>query len=477
MRSRRHSPRESTPMSRQGPLTPEGVFPHIPFPACGSYPVRLGNAVRPLIDGLPAFRRIGEAIEEARHSVWLTVAFYAPDFRIPGDRGSLFDVLDRAVDRGLDVRVIFWRPNPESSSFGRTFPGSPANRDLLRSRGSRFRARWDRAHGSYLQHQKSWLVDAGESSEVAFVGGINLTAQALGSPGHSEGHRHDVYVEVRGPAATDVHHNFVQRWNEASERALDDGRWGHAADDQLSFPFRLSAPRGQTLVQIQRNVHAERYRDGHPSPEASSYNIAGGERTILDQYVQAIGAARETIYIENQAIPVPPIAVALENALKRGVEVVILVPADPETHVRAARRNPERKPLFHQVAALGRYERFALVGIAANNATGGRNNIYVHGKIMLIDDAWATIGSCNLHANSLFGSTEMNASFWDPAVVCALRCALMEEHLGLDTAHLDARSALRLYREVARENRRRWDACEHRWQGLAYRLDPTTYGE
>ena len=197
-------------MSRQGPLTPEGVFPHIPFPACGSYPVRLGNAVRPLIDGLPAFRRIGGAIEEARHSVWLTVAFYAPDFRIPGDRGSLFDVLDRAVDRGLDVRVIFWRPNPESSSFGRTFPGSPANRDLLRSRGSRFRARWDRAHGSYLQHQKSWLVDAGESSEVAFVGGINLTAQALGSPGHSEGHRHDVYVEVRGPAATDVHHNFVQ---------------------------------------------------------------------------------------------------------------------------------------------------------------------------------------------------------------------------------------------------------------------------
>jgi hypothetical protein len=78
MRSRRLWPRESTPMSRQGPLTPEGVFPHIPFPACGSYPVRLGNAVRPLIDGLPAFRRIGGAIEEARHSIWLTVAFYAP---------------------------------------------------------------------------------------------------------------------------------------------------------------------------------------------------------------------------------------------------------------------------------------------------------------------------------------------------------------------------------------------------------------
>lgn len=103
--------------------------PHIPFPSSGSYPVRAGNAVRPLVDGVPAFHRINEAIEEARHRVWLTVAFFADDFRMPG--GSLFDVLDRAVARGLDVRVIFWRPNPESSRLGRTFAGSQADRDML----------------------------------------------------------------------------------------------------------------------------------------------------------------------------------------------------------------------------------------------------------------------------------------------------------------------------------------------------------
>ena len=85
----------------------------IPHPIIGSYPVRTGNAVRPLVDGPPAFRGIGEVIDRARHSVWLTVAFYTPDFRMPDGRGSLFDVLDRAVARGLDVRVIFWRPNPE----------------------------------------------------------------------------------------------------------------------------------------------------------------------------------------------------------------------------------------------------------------------------------------------------------------------------------------------------------------------------
>jgi cardiolipin synthase A/B len=67
---------------------PIGFQSHIPFVASGAYPVRPGNLVRPLVDGVPAFERIGEAIEDARHSVWLTVAFFAPDFRFPRPRGA-----------------------------------------------------------------------------------------------------------------------------------------------------------------------------------------------------------------------------------------------------------------------------------------------------------------------------------------------------------------------------------------------------
>ena len=36
---------------------------HIPFASTGSYPVRTGNHVRPLIDGEPAFRRICKAVD------------------------------------------------------------------------------------------------------------------------------------------------------------------------------------------------------------------------------------------------------------------------------------------------------------------------------------------------------------------------------------------------------------------------------
>jgi cardiolipin synthase len=448
---------------------------HVSPVTSGSYPARPGNLVRPLVDGVPTFRRIAEAIKAARHGIWLTVTFYASDFLFPDEEGSLFDVLDRAVARGLDVRVLFWRPNPESNQYGRTFPGSTADRELLGARGSRFKIRWDRAHAAFCQHQKSWLIDAGRPSETAFIGGINLTAKALASPGHLDGGRHDLYVEVAGPCATDVHHNFVQRWNEASERHLDDGAWGD--DGALPFPLQLSRPQGESLVQIQRMVHPGRYSDGHATPEGQPYDIAAGERSVVEQYRVAIEAARSSIYIENQALPVPEIALLLEQALKRGLEVVMLVPAEPEAHVRAARLNPERADLFDRIEALGRYPNFALVGIAALGKDRQRTAIYVHGKIMLVDDAWATIGSCNLHANSLSGHTEMNAAIWDRGVVRALRCQLLAEHLGLDTADLDDRAALALYRQVANENRVAMDEPDFVWQGLAFALSASDYGK
>jgi cardiolipin synthase len=194
-----------------------------------------------------------------------------------------------------------------------------------------------------------------------------------------------------------------------------------------------------------------------------------GERSILEQYERAIDAARRTIYIENQAIPIPRVAARLERALARGVDVVLLVPAIPEGHVYAARKNPERRALFDGVEVLGRHPGFRLVGIAALDGQE-RRPIYVHCKLMIVDDAWSTIGSCNLHANSLGGQTEMNASIWDAAVARDLRCALFQKHLGVDTTALDGVEALGLYRRIADAN----GGAD--WQGEVFTLEPQTYG-
>lgn len=440
----------------------------IPFMALASYPPRHGNALRPLVDGEPAFRRILEAVESAQRSVWLTVAFIRADFLMPDGRGSLFDVLDRAVASGLDVRALVWRPNPEAryATEGGTFGGTQSNRDYLASRDSQFRVRWDRAHAGFCQHQKCWVIDAGGPAETAFVGGINLNPRAMASPGHiGGGDIHDTYLEISGPAATDIHHNFVQRWNEASECGAEDGCWAHKGDDDLEFPMRLSAERGADLVQIQRNIHAGRYRNSQPSPGAASFDISAGECAIREQYLAALGSTRRSIYLEQQALSAPVILDGIEGALRRGVEVVALLPAEPEAKAHHARFSP-----------LAKYDNFTLSGIAATDAKGARRPIYVHDKLMLVDDAWGTIGSCNLHHNSLFGHSELNASFWAPEVARALRCQLFAEHIGEDTSSLDDVAALRRYRAVALNNKARLASGEEPWQGLAFALDPLTYG-
>jgi phosphatidylserine/phosphatidylglycerophosphate/cardiolipin synthase-like enzyme len=363
----------------------------IPPASSGSYPRRDGNLVRPLIGAAATFRRIAEAVDAARHSVWLTVTFYADDFRFPDGR-TLFDLLDQAAARGVDVRILFWRHNPETSHYGRTLWGTPAERDMLAARRSRLRIRWDRAASVYCHHQKSWLIDAGQESETAFVGGLNLTPKSYD--------RHDVYTEVTGPSATDVHHNFVERWNGASERRMPDGNWGCDASDALPLPGAPSAVRGPSPVQIQR--------------------MFGSDRSILEQYQLAIDSAQRSIYIENQAIPIPAIAERLGRALARGVEVTLLVPSVPEEYVYEARKDPARRALFEGVEALACYPGFRLAGIS----------IYVHAKLMIVDDEWATIGSCNLHAFSLGGHSEMNASIWDAAVARDLRDRLRRAHEG-----------------------------------------------
>jgi cardiolipin synthase A/B len=406
----------------------------VPFARASSYPAREGNAVRLLVDGTPAFRRICEAIECAECSVWATVAFMWPNFEMPDGRGTALDVLDRAAARGVDVRVIFWLPDDHMARFrNNAFWGSPEHIALLDERRSGIKIRWDRATPGFCQHQKSWLIDA----ETAFVGGINLNPHSMVLPGHTgEGQNHDAYLELRGPSVVDVHHNFVQRWNDASERLHVGGRWGVGSETDLTCPTRVPSPCGGTTAQVQC------------------------DRTNFDQYCAAIDAARRSIYIENQYIDFAEIVDRLDIALKRGVEVVALVPAQPDGGSTLA-----------LCASLTRHENFTLVGIAGAGVNGVRTPVYVHDKMMLVDDAWATVGSCNLHRHSLLGNSEMNVAFSDPDAVRAMRVELFTEHLSWDTSGMDDRSALQLFRAIAKENGNRRERGDHAWQGLAFILN------
>ena len=457
-----------------------GVSPaatDIPWVTSCSYPFRPGNAVRPLIDGLPAYRRIGEAVDMATRSVWVTVAFLAEGFRMPGGRGTFFELLDRAKRRGLDVRVLFWRVNPETELFGpRVFSGTAEHRQFLLERGYRFEARWDRAATGYCQHQKSWVIDAGTATETIFVGGINLNPDGMVEPGHTgTGQIHDAYVELSGPSATDVHHNFVHRWNEASEREQPDGVWPPTGGNQLPFPSSISPPRGPSWVQVQRTVPSNRYSNCPTTPGGPAADITAGERSIFDQYLDAIRAARRSIYIENQAFELLEVAKELQQALDRGVRVAILVPSEPALQARSARAQPSMSSFTEHMRLFAGCDDFTLFAISGRSPGGLRSDVYVHSKLMVVDDRWATVGSCNLHRASVAGNLELNVSVWDPHVARSLRCELMAEHLGHSVNDLDDRAALSRLRDLAHRNRRRRDEGDSAWEGLVLALDPASY--
>ncbi len=447
------------------------------FVNTGTYSTRVGNTVQLLIDGEPAFRRVCEAIETAKHSIFVTVTFMWTAFRMPDGRGTTLEVLDRAARRGLDVRLIFWRPDDETATHRRNaFWGAPEHFELLEALQPQVSIRWDRAQPGFCQHQKTWLIDAGEAGQTSFLGGINLNPNSMVAPGHfGEGQNHDLYIELVGPAVADVHHNFVQRWNESSERFNDGGRWGANADYDLEFPKRLPPEQGDAIVQIQRTIHADRYKNAQAPVNDQPFDIALGEQTNFAQYCALICAAQHSIYIENQYLETLEIVEALLEALERGVEVVLLMPAAPD--LLPTDLSPERQAFLKSRAALGGFENFSLAGIAGLGEDGCRKPIWIHSKLMLLDDTWATVGSANLHRYSMFGNAELNAAIFSSDVVRGLRVELFKEHLALDTSELDDVRALRQFKQIARANQARFLRGDHVWQGLAVALDIATYGK
>jgi cardiolipin synthase len=175
-------------------------------------------------------------------------------------------------------------------------------------------------------------------------------------------------------------------------------------------------------------------------------------------------------------VEVPEIVAALDEALGRGVEVVLLLPAVPDISLPST-ITPERMAFLEARANLASCENFTLCGIAGLGADGRRKPVYVHSKLILVDDEWASVGSCNLHHYSLFGNGELNAAFRDPATVRAMRVELFQEHIALDTCDMDDVSALLLFRQIARENRQRHERGDADWQGLAFSLDLATYAQ
>jgi len=467
----------------------------------GPYPVRPGNRVDFWIDGVPFYERLAAAFRAARTRIWAIVSFIEPAFCFP-DGTSWWDLLDESLARGVDVRVLFWR-NPGFFKTEHVFLGSPEDRAFLAARGSTWAARWDSSKDdqAHCHHQKAYVIDGGEDSAIAFVGGMVLSHATLAHPGHRSGfEKHDAFAELVGPVVADAEHNFVQRWNLAATDAEAPPWPDPARAGPLPMPQRVPAPRGEVTVQLARTIKPGLYPGTTQAPGAPPFVSGAGEATILHHYRTAFAAAKRTIYIENQHPGEASLLALLDGALARGVRVVMVVPGVPMHAIMVASREVTALAragsvvghrygeTFRRLAALGQHAGFTLVALGRTDPTNAINTvnarpgglrhreIYTHAKLCIVDGEWLTIGSANLVDLSLTQDhSELNAAVWGRESCLPLLRELVAEHTDSDTQGLEDLALLSRIATSARESR---ESLRRGGPILAgcHAIDPSGYG-
>lgn len=415
-----------------------------------------GNRFAPVIDAEAYFAELYARIRAARRSV--LVAGYDLDWRLPLLRGpgsdgtTLRAALAEAAGRGARCRVLLWAPSFAQHVLGtrawevwddaRQHP-LPGVELLLESST----AVWS------SHHQKLVVVD----SETAWVGGMDIardrwdgTAHAAGAPRDGTyGPVHDVQGRVEGPACWDVEYTFGQRWLVAEREKpyfLDPDAEEHAHASMIALGRKAARGPGA------RPGMAKRL---YPRPGSHRVQVVRtmpwlGEHGVKDMLARAFGQARQLVYVENQyAFQSAWVTRQATTALARNpaLRMLVVMPLWPDLLPVPMPGMPDRLDMRANLGELRtRFgDRVAIVGLLANGARpGAYAPIYCHAKLMVVDDAWLTIGSANLDDGSLDASTELNLSVVDTPCARGLREALLREHLGglWDAALLDDPAAL-----------------------------------
>ncbi|MEV4131339.1 phospholipase D-like domain-containing protein [Dactylosporangium sp. NPDC049742] len=405
-----------------------------------------GNAVRPLIDGKAYFAELYTAIERMERGDLLLFTDWRGDVsqRVTRNGPSIGDVLCDAARRGVRVKGLIWRSHWNALQFS-----AAENR--------RFARKIEAAGGECLRdmrvlvggshHQKLVVLRHPGRPELdrAYVGGIDLchgrrdTQSHEGDPQAVEitpkyGKRppwHDVQLELRGPVVGQVEATFRERWEDPSALSRNPLHWlqGKVEDENLD-PDRLPPqlpdppPAGPLSVQLLRTYPYR--RGGYPFAPEGEFSVARG-------YGKAVRRARRLIYLEDQYLWSPKVASCFADALRE----------HPELHLIAVvPRHPDRPDKLGSMPQLyGRERALAMLREAGGdrlhvfspeNAAG--TPIYVHAKVCVVDDTWATTGSDNVSLRSWTHDSELTCAVLDPAGSYArdLRERLCREHLELD---------------------------------------------
>ena len=392
-----------------------------------------------IIDGADYFHHAKAAMLQARHRIILIGWDF--DTRILFERGGktldgpnvLGAFLRWIVRTRPDLEVYLLRSNVRllpafEGLWGRVTPLALLN--WLNSERLRFAI--DGAHPiGAVPHQKIAVID----DAFALCGGIDFTIDRWDTREHKDdnpyrralgrtyGPRHEVAVAVDGAAARALGDQARDRWQVATGQSLESVDASDGDNDR--WPEGLEPILHNVNVGIARTLPAH---DGRREVrEVEALNLA------------AIAAARHTIYLENQYLASRKLADALAARLKErdGPEVVVVMPRNSESPLEEQAMDSARHRLLHKLWAADTHRRFRVYW----PVTSGGTPIYVHAKVLVIDDRLLRIGSSNLNNRSMGFDSECDVAVEaDPdnpdhedirKTIVSVRDDLISEHLGV----------------------------------------------
>lgn len=387
-----------------------------------------GNLVRPLVHGATYFRELHRAIGAQRAGDLLLFTDWRgdPDERLDGPDSEIGRVLAEAAERGVIVKGLLWRSHLDRFQFSEA-ENRHLGEEIEAAGGECLLDMRVRPGGSH--HQKLVVLRHPHRPEldVAFVGGIDLCHNRNDDATHRGDRQslriaaaygphppwHDVQLAIRGPAVGDIEAVFRERWEDPAPLTRSPlvrlRELAHREDteaDRLPPQPPDPSPCGTQTLQVLRT---------YPNRLLRGYDFApDGERSIARGYRKALGRARALIYLEDQYLWSPHVVESFAEALAAhdGLRLIAVIPSVPEQDGRLTLP----MNLIGRITALDRLRRAGggrVAVYALENHAG--TPVYVHAKVCVIDDVWASVGSDNVNLRSWTHDSELTCAVMDEA--------------------------------------------------------------
>ena len=369
-----------------------------------------GNHIQLLCNGAEYFPALEAAIELAAHEIYLQTYIYESD-KIGLRIGN---ALKHAAQRGVTVNILLdgFGSKDLPAAFVKELEAAGVNVMFYRPKISPWTLKKSRLR---RMHRKVSVIDG----KVGFVGGINIIDD-YNVPDNMPP-RIDYAVCVEGKLLSAILNSVTKLWRRIAWTQLQSDHLkaskakSHAASQLKSGQSKLGLLK-PNLSESNPSEYSDLQEKALQQDKKYSMNAAFvlrdnvlNRRNIESAYLMAIAQAHTEIIIANAYfVPGRRFRKALLAAAKRGVCVKLLLQG--------------RMEYFLMFATHAFYAVFLKNGIEIYEYRKG----FMHSKVAVIDNEWATVGSSNIDPFSLLLAREANVIVKDKQFATELRSDIMQ---------------------------------------------------